>query len=358
MHQGLIRSTIAGITLVAVIICSSQANAQEKRFDGVTLRVGTYGGSWRDLIQKLIGAELERRGAKIEYVVGNPRDNLAKLIAARGQTPPFDVIELTDSVKTDAVGSGFLQPIEFDHIPNAKVLDPKYHNPVTVGTWVSVEGLVYNAEKYKELGLPAPTKFGDLFDPKLAGHVSFPDIHYGGVVNGLIGFAWEFAGGDERNIDVGLEWVKKLKPASYYKSSVDLSAQFKSGDIWAAVWHAGWALRMNRAGLPLATAYPKIKDKVGMIQLGWIGIIKGTKQAEAAEFFINRYLDATVQKELADQNGVVPLNAEAAKDLASDPLLRKLMLVTPQEIADAYYADWSLVSMSALGDKWNRMIAQ
>lgn len=337
----------------------SRARAQGTRLDGATLRIGTYGGSWREKIHALIGAELERSGAKVEYVIGNPRDNMAKLVAARGQaTPPFDVMELTDAVKSDAEASGFLAPLDYSRIPNSAAIEQPHKSPSAVATWVSVEGLVYNIDKFKELGLPRPERFGDLFNPKLAGHVSFPDLNYGGVVNALIGFANEFGGGDETNLDPGFEAVKRLNARSLYKSSVELSTQFKSGDIWVAVWHAGWAVRMRRAGLPLGTTYPKIKNKTGMIQLGWAGIIRGTPQQAAAEAFINRYLDVAVQEDLAIANGVVPINKAAAAKLSSDPLLKELMLLTPEEVANAYYADWSKVSMSGLSDKWNRMITR
>lgn len=352
------RTVLAGAAALAAQAVHLPARAQSGKLAGVTLRVGTYGGSWRAAIHELIGSELEKEGAKIEYVIGNPRDNLAKLVAARNQTPPFDVIELTDPIKTEAMGGGFLAPLNMANIPNAKGLSAAHKEQTAIATWVSVEGLVYNKDKFAELGLPPPQKFADLFNEKLAGHVSFPDINYGGVVNALIGFANEFGGGDETNLEAGFQAVNRLKPATFYKSSVELSTQFKSGDIWAAVWHAGWAVRMRNAGLPLGTTYPAIKDKTGMIQLGWIGVVKGANQQAAGEQFINRYLDKGVQEALARRNGVAPINKEATPALLSDPLLNELMLLKPEAIGNAYYADWSKVSMSALTDKWNRSIAQ
>ena len=57
---------------------------------GVTLRVGTWGGSWREARHELIGQKLEemRRG-RVKYVIGTPRDNFAKLLTApaSGETP-------------------------------------------------------------------------------------------------------------------------------------------------------------------------------------------------------------------------------------------------------------------------------
>src|SRR5438132_1034649 len=89
------------------LICS-EALGQEKRFDGVTLRVATYGGPWKDALQELIGADMEKRGAKIEWETGSPNQHLAKLIIARGKAVPFDVTEIDDPTAPQFVEAGVL----------------------------------------------------------------------------------------------------------------------------------------------------------------------------------------------------------------------------------------------------------
>ena len=355
---------VSGMVLVGAfcggIGLSSSAFAEEKRFDGVTLRVATFGGYWQEQLHNLIGVQLEELGATVEYVTGTPRDNMARLIAGRGQAePPFDVMEYTDSIRNDMSSSGVLAPLDYGNIPNAAPLLESQRLSDMVAHYVTIEGIVYNKEKFDELGLPVPDSFSALYDPKLAGHVSFPEMSYGGVINALIGLTNEFDGGDESNIDAGLAAVRELQPATFFRTSVDLSTQFQSGDIYAAIWHAGWAVRLRRAGLPLAVAYPKIKDKTGMIQLGWIGKIDGTRHSEAAEFFIDKYLSQDVQTAMLQPNGIVPVNPEAAEAMrANDELAAELMLLTPEEIEGAYYPDWSKISMSEWGAKWNREILQ
>lgn len=335
---------------------ASTSSARDKPFEGITLRFGTYGGYWQQQLHELVGTQLEKMGAKMEYVTGTPRDNLAKLIASRGQEPPIDLMELTDSIRTDLQKSGFLVPLNYDNIPNAKPLIANQREKDLVSNWVTDECVVYNTEKFKEAGLPPPEKFEDLFNPKLAGHVSFPEMSYGGVINALIGLTNEFSGGDETNIDAGLDAVKKLNPATFYKTSADLSTQFKSGDIWVAIWHAGWAVRLRKAGLPIGTTHPKVKGKTGMVALGWLGAIKGGRSQKAAETFMNLYLSTPVQETLCRANGIVPVNPDAAVKLQDDPLLKEMMLLTPEQIANAYYADWSKVSMAQWGQKWNRVV--
>src|SRR5512135_3135454 len=51
------------LATAALLLATTHAFAAgEPRFDGVTLRVATYGGPWKDGLNKLIGAEMEKLG--------------------------------------------------------------------------------------------------------------------------------------------------------------------------------------------------------------------------------------------------------------------------------------------------------
>jgi putative spermidine/putrescine transport system substrate-binding protein len=346
---------MCAIVAMAAGLAANGASAQNERFDGVTIRVATWGGSWRDRIQELIGAEFEKRGGKVEYVIGNALENFNKLIAARGQKPPFDVMEFQSDLWKPLTDAGFLAPLPLAQLPNAANHTAQQHDDVTINTWTLEEGIVYNADKFKELGIAKPEKYSDLFSDKLKGRVAWPDISYGPYA--IIGLSTEF-GGDELNIDPGLKRLQEAKLGYFYKSSVELSTKFASGDVWAAPWHAGWALRVKRTNVPLAISFPKVKDRQGVIASGMIGIVKGTDVQKAAEFWVNRYLSPEVQERLGSANGIAPINPAALSAMKSDPLLAELMLLTPESIAKAYAIDWAKIDLSAIVSKWNRAIAQ
>ena len=67
---------------VGILTASSGVAGQ---FDGVTLRVATWGGSWKENMVQAIVPKFEALGGKIEFVTGSRQANLAKLIAARGK---------------------------------------------------------------------------------------------------------------------------------------------------------------------------------------------------------------------------------------------------------------------------------
>lgn len=349
---------LAGLVAAVVVVgAGGLVWAQEPRFDGMTVRIATWGGSKRDAIHELLGKELEKRGAKVEYVTGNTRDNMAKLIAARGREVPFDVMEIDDAIKPQLIEGQFLEELNYANLPNSREVDAHQRDRYMVATTMTQEGVVYNVKKFEELGIPKPERFKDLFHPKLAGRFSFPDINVGIAMNGIVGFAVE-NGGDEANIDPGLEMIKQLKLASFYKSSVELSTKFNSGDIWAAWWHAGWALRLREAGVPAGMSFQKVRDKYGMVQANWAGIPRGSKVRRAAEFAINRYLDPDVQVAMSKKTGLMVGSKAALTKLANEPAMKGLMLLDPAQIRNMYYIDWSKVNLNDWISKWNRTMAR
>ncbi len=346
---------LAAIGALGAVLSAPPAAVAEERFDGVTIRVATWGGSWRDRIQELIGSELEKRGAKVEYVIGNALENFNKLLAARGQKPPFDVMEFQSDLWKPLKDSGLLMAMPYGDIPNSAALTAAQKDGETANTWTLEEGIVYNTEKFAAANIAKPARYSDLLDAKLAGHVAWPDISYGPYA--LIGLSTEY-GGDELNVDPGLKRLKEANLPYFYRSSVELSTKFASGDVWAAPWHAGWALRVKRTGIPVAISFPQVKDRNGVIASGMVGIVKGTEVAPAAEFFVNRYLSPAVQEALGRANGVAPVNTQALADMRSDPVLAQLMLLTPEAVAHAYAIDWGHIDLAAIVDKWNRVTAR
>ncbi len=352
---------LAGAAFAVGVLTADGAAAAGQRFDGVTLTVGTFGGSWKDRINGYIGAKFEALGGEILYVSGNPRILLSKLVAARGQEAPFDVVEIVDSTWPDTLKGGFVQKLNLDNIPNTKDLDPNMYDEYKVANWITEEGFIYHIEKFKELGIAKPTTFSELMNPKLKGRVSFPDINVNTALNPIVGFAAD-NGGDENNIDPGLKAIKELDVFAFWNSGTQITQMFQSGDIWVAIAHAGWGVRLHDAGIKVGMVHPQVKDRVGMASRGYAGVVNGTKNAEAAEFYINLLVSEEMQEILHTKNGVVPTNRKVQVKYADQPKLdangAPFLLLSPEQIGNLYYIDWSNFNMSEWTDKWNRMVAQ
>ncbi|MGE0724037.1 MAG: extracellular solute-binding protein [Alphaproteobacteria bacterium] len=349
-------TSIGRIAAVAAALALA-APAAASDLSGVTLRVATWGGSWLKNIQTNIEPQLVARGAKVEYVIGNPHENLAKLIAARGQQPPFDVMELSENNRRDVGEAEVLATIDYKGVPNAAGIDARYRLPTMVAHSSTIDAIVYDAEKLKAAGIAPPKTYADLADPKLKGRVFMPEAAIIQGVKGIVAVAYE-NGGSETNLQPGLEAIAKMDAASYYGSSPKLFAQFKAGDVWVAHWHIGWAVRGRQAGMPLAFTLPAVKGQRGVISNVWLAVVKGTRNAKAAEAFINEYLAQKAQEALGRETGARPVNQAAADALAKDPLLAEMMPLTAEAFGKMYYSDLSVIDTGKLLEAWNRTVVR
>jgi putative spermidine/putrescine transport system substrate-binding protein len=348
------RAVMAG-ALVAALRTRS-AHSESASFDGITLRVATWGGTWMQLLQQFVVPNLERSGAKVEFVLGQPNDNLAKLIASRGQRPPIDLIEYSENDRTSMDGAGVLEPIDYARLSNARDVPAPGRLNNMVANSSTLDGIVFNATKYREAGLPPPRKYADLAHPMLRDRVAFGDITTPQGVKGLIAIAYE-NGGSETNLLPGMQAIVRLAPRTFYSTWTQILAQFKSGDVWAAHWHAGWVVRGRQAGVPLDLALPRIGDKQGVLSNTWLSPVKGSPNGGAALAFIDDYLSLQPQIELGRRNGIRPVNQQAADRLAQDDKeLAAILPLSRDAMAGIFYPDITKIDMDALIDQWNRTV--
>lgn len=352
------RQMLTGMAATGIVASAPHVvRAQQPRFDGVTLRVATFGGGWDRAVHKYAGVKLEALGAKVEYVTAPPRDNLAKLIAAKGRPAPFDVVEMGDLTWVDTYEAGFLQKIDLANVPNRKDLLPSQSDEWKVASWVTQEGIVYNAEKFAANGIPKPERYRDLLNPKLAGKLCLIDITQAGASQLIVGVSID-EGGSMTNIEPALKFVKDANPFQFWKVGAQAVTLMNSGDIWASTMHAGFAVQMRRAGLPVAFSHPKIgPTKRGLLKEGWLGVVKGTPAPRAAEYFINEYVSAETQFGLATERGVVPVNGQARAKLADDPLLKELFLLSDADVGNMVSVDFNVFNLDDATQRWARAVS-
>ena len=356
-----IPALLSAMALGAGLALGAGGAAAAGKFEGQTLTVGTFGGSWKDRICEHICPKIEAEGGNVEFVTGNPRNLLAKLVAARGQDEmPFDVVEITDATWPAVLAADFVEKMDAANVPNVADLDPNMHDEYKAANWMTQEGFIVNLEKLAELGVERPTRFMDLFHPALQGKIILPDISVNTVLMPIVGFA-AAKGGDEHNIDPGLELIRDLDVFAFWTSGTQITQMMKAGDAVAAVAHAGWGVRLNDAGVPVGMVHPIVKDKVGLASRGYAGLVKGTKNKEAAEFYINELISEEMQEILHTKNGIVPTNRKVQAKYSGSPKLDStgvpFLMLAPEQIANLYYMDMTAFDMREWTRKWNRIVA-
>lgn len=350
--------TLLSALAIAATIMPAPVVADDKPFAGVTLRIGTWGGPWRDSQENIIAPQFRALGGEIEFVTGSPQANMARLIAARGTTPPIDMIEILDANLPVMLEADLLMPIDLSAIPNLSYLADFQYDEMKVASWSTQEGICYNIDTYAELGIDPPTRYQDLADPRLNARVIIPDINSGGGLANFSAMAYA-GGGDGNNVQPALDMIRSMGPVRFWTQGGDLVTTMQTGDTIAGVSHSGWCLRAYNAGLNVAFAHPIINDEtVGVSKDGWLGIVKGTPNYDAAVWYINAFLDSVFQSDFAVVSGVVPVNSVSLAELANNEVFARLSELDPELIAKQLRIDYSTVDIGRWSDMWNRALTR
>jgi putative spermidine/putrescine transport system substrate-binding protein len=337
------------------------ALAAKPAASGQTITVGILGASWTDRLSKAVKPQMDAAGVTVNYVAGGAEEWLPRLLAAQGQNPPVDVVEVDDQTTPDLLKAGLLVKLDLSKIPNLGELDKSMYDDYRVAYWAADQALLYNADKFRDAGIPPPTRYSDLANPKLAGKVIVPDVAYYSSTYAVLAMAYE-NGGSETNTQPGFDVLARIRPHSYTVSSAPVIQLFQSGDVWASPFAAHIAVRLADAGLNMAVAHPQVQGHPMMIARGYLALTKNGKNPAAAERFINAAIAAQVQKKLYDDTAIIPVNnialkeAVAEKDIGRIPRA-KLEVLDPATIAAGWAPNFDRLNRRDFARRWQQAVA-
>lgn len=345
-------TTMTASTLVA-LAATGRARAQQR--SDITLRVASYGGAFTAAQRRYVGDVFtETTGIKIEYVDGSTPDQIAKLIASRGREPPYDVMYMVKDDRDAALSLHMLAKLDPSIVTNIKYLYPEARNPDGYGPGLAFYsvGIAYNTEKFKAAGIPAPTSWRDLWDPRLAGRVAVanPSLSYGREF--LIAVT-RMLGGDESTPEKGIDYISQIKAYSYFTASAPLAAAFTSGDVWAAAWINAQAWRLIDMGVPLRYVIPK---EGGIGNLDVIDMVASTTHPKEAQLYINMALGPLAELGNATDNPLGPTNTLLEPILQAYPQMAQRFPASAADLQKLYLPDWLkyLPHRAEVVDYWNR----
>jgi putative spermidine/putrescine transport system substrate-binding protein len=347
----LFKMAATGIVLLCASVTTFAAESD------VTLRIGSYGGTFTAVQKKFVGDLFtERTGIKVEYIDASPSTHLAKLVAARGREAPYDLVYLDGDVQNQAMSAGVLAKVDPRIVTNLKFVYPEILNKegYSPGVILTSIAIAYNAEEFKSHGIPAPKSWADLWDPRLAGHVSVPSIEnvMGRV---FIIVAGKMVGAKETALDAAIDKIASLKAASYYVSSTALEAKFQSRDVWIAPWINGRAWGMALHGQPIEFVMPK---EGGYADLGTLDVTAGSTHKAEAQAFLNFMLEPIPQLSLPYELKYGPANSLLASVLKAYPELSRQFPASPDDLAHLNQVDWGKFwpQYPHLLDLWNHKL--
>jgi len=285
-------------SLIALVLPVSTAWAQS------SLVVSVWGGNWKDTVERVIGkAFTAKTGIPVEFEVGGTIDRLAKARVAKGN-PLVDITFTTSHVGRLYISDGLYAPLDMSRIPNAKeiareALRSEYH----LGSWSYVYTIVYRPDLVKE----DIVRWSDLWKPSLKGKIAMPDFDPSHIIT----IAALMEGGNEATWQKGQERLKALKPSivAFYSTDAQSQDLMKTGQAPVQVMLSVNAYHLQEQGIAVRLVQPR--DFPGVVGIDTMGIMAGTKKAEAAHEFINLALSREIQSELVRALKAGPVNGGA-----------------------------------------------
>jgi len=336
--------------------CGNKSNTQSKVVDQNkeprTLVISTWGYN-EDKLRKNVFEPFEKaNNVKIVLEVGNNAERLNKI--KNMSNSKIDIIFLADSFSMEGVKAGLFEKINKDNIPNlkniydvAKATSADGYGPAYT---INRTGIIYDS---KAVSKPLES-WKDLWQAELKGKITVSEIT-STAGPALIAAAANIAGTTiEKDYNKAFVEMVKLKPniVKTYSKSSDLVNMFTQGEIVAGVAQ-DFAFGQIKAALPSAKW---LDPKEGAYaNLNTINIVKGSKNKELAEKFIDWSLSEKVQKANALDKIDSPVNVN--------------VILTEKEAEGLTYGKEIIAGLKTLDlnyinsvktkwiDKWNKEIS-
>ncbi|MFB3737445.1 MAG: PotD/PotF family extracellular solute-binding protein [Candidatus Velamenicoccus archaeovorus] len=297
-------------------------------------------------------------------IINDNQEFFAKLAPQlqAGQSTGWDLIALSDWVVTRLNRGGWIEPLHVDHLPNVEAnllpafRDPAYDpgNAHSVPWQGGITGIAYNPT---QTGFPV-TRFADLWDERLAGHVGMLTemVDTMSLTLLMLGVDPQQATLDDaeraqqkllEQRDAGI--VRKYFGQDYIDAIVD-------GDTWATMAWSGdvfyWKY-VNGADLEFV-----VPEEGGMLWVTPLEIPRAAEHPTDAHAFMDWYYRPDIAVQVTDWvlymtpvKGVQELmaqKAEQAKDGATrryyETLSQSPMLFPPDDLASANLHEYKALS--------------
>ncbi len=293
-----VRCIGVGVTAALILATACQRGPAPGPQRARPLRVGTYGGTLLEAQKGFLGEPFEAlTGAKIEWSAGNEEVFLNKITAAGGKNPPYDIALLDEPFYSIARTRGLLERLDPSRLPNLNRVAKEFRLPDDVGTCLFnfSSGIVYNKERLQRQGIPAPSKWQDLGDPRLSGHVGTQGLAATPPKYLLAAYAIQL-GDPPTKWDRAIDEVAKIKFHSFSTAVADLMAKIEAGDVWAAPIVNGRAWTLIDKGLPVGFVLPDNGNGTkGGVSCTAITMPTGSPNRELAEKFLSFALSPGAQ---------------------------------------------------------------
>lgn len=337
-RQVLTTAAILSLSVVAAA-CSSSASstsgttaAQAK--PTVVVFAGA-GGLFQTVYEKyLLEPFTKKTGIKVQYVSDTIEADFAKVQAAKNNQT-IDVLSTNSATQIEGEAQGLFQPITPAEVPNLANLLPISDLPKGDKEGVPLQytavGIEYNKTAFAKAGIPAPTSWNDLWNPKLKGHLALYDISIA-YTQDLVSVIAGLQGGSVTNFAPGIKKLAQLRSdgilASCPATPAEVDTLMQQGGIWVTV--NGESRVADLKGMQIGFVEPKPVG--GTFFENYLDIPKNAPHQQAAEELVNYMISAEAQPYLAKylDFGTVNKSAVIPADVAATVPDRTNLTIIPR----------------------------
>lgn len=329
------------------------------RAQGKSLKVGVYGGFFKDSFDKhIFPGFTEATGIAVESIAEPTGEAwLVQLEqAARANVAPADVSMIAQVALRKGIEANLWAPLDLAKLPNAANLKPEFVNKYPDGriagvgavTWYIT--LVSNTQAYPQ----APDSWAFLWDPSNKDKLGLLALVSNSFLLEIT--AKTFFGGDkildtEEGILKVMDKIAELKPnvKLWYRDEAQFEQALKSGEIPMGQYYHDVTGLAAANGFPVRSTFPK---EGGVNDAGSWVVSKASTALDEAHTFIDYMCRPATQAILSRKVGTSPTVKREVLDLTAEEFAAVSSDVPP--IIPRY--DLYQTKTDWLNQKWTELI--
>lgn len=300
---------VAGLGAMLAAAPMAAALAQTAGAESEVVLAG-YGGTLEQFTRnEIIPAFEKATGIKVKYVVGTALSNYSKVTASRNN-PEIDVYWSNELTHVAGKQQGLYDKLDPTVVTNlADVVDiAKDADGIGVASYIIATGFQYNSKAFTEAGIPAPTSWNDLWDPRLKGKVALYTFNVA-YSQDLLALLTRLAGGTEKDVRPAFDKLKKLKEmgnlAMFASSPAELDNMLVQGQAWITVNGSPRAYILKERNAPIDFAFPK--EGAGFFT-NYLEVVKNAPHPKAAQLLVNFLISPEIQTIISKGAVAGPIN--------------------------------------------------
>ena len=269
-----------------------------------------YGGTLEALFRdKLTPAFEKATGIKLKYVVGTALSNFSKVVATRAK-PDIDVYWSNELTHAAGKQQGLYAKLDPAIVTNLRDVVPLARDPdgIGVASYLIATVIQYNTQAYADAGIPAPTSWDDLWDPRLKGKVALLNFNVAASQD-LVAILTRLGGGTEADVRPGIRKLKALRDsgnlASFASTPAELDNMIVQKQAWVTVASSPRPLILKQKGAPVDAVFPK--EGAGFFT-NYFDVVRGAPHAKNAQVLVNFLIGPEAQRLIAEEAVATPIH--------------------------------------------------